>query len=556
MDLQTHLAECEKSYSPEHHMLGSRLKSAGYHTTIPDGTRVHSTRASLDYALALLAAREASCTERAGKIVRKVLALQDTAPTSRTYGIWPYFLEEPLADMSPPDWNWADFCGALLLMMLTDHADSLPPDLAADMRRSLGHAAWSVFRRNVGPGYTNIAVMGAGVALAAGELLGEPRLVDYGRRRLAVLAAHTEHHGGFTEYNSPCYTMVALRECERVLQLARDEAARADAETLRRVAWGTIAEHFHPATGQWAGPHSRTYSDLLGERAARYLAAQTGVAIGVVQPADARGDYHGAQPLPCPPELVDRFRRLGEDPLTIRRRLFRAADEAGSVWGTTWLARAACLGSVSCDSLWTQRRGLIAYWLAPGAPAAVLRLRFLHDGRDFASACVRNVQRDNRVLSLVGLLTNYGDWHIHLDRPADGCFPAEDFRLRYELTAPDARIAALGDGRYELAAGGFRAVVHTAPGRFGGCDVTWETHEEAHKACLDAECYHGPRRTFPIASLGEAFIASALELLAADHPPSAAPLTLAQPSPHTVRAAWALPQPILLEAPSQPGPYP
>ena len=389
MDLQTHLAECEKNYSPAHEMLGHRLKSAGYHTTVADGAWVHSTRASLDYALALLSAGEASCAERAAAVVRKVLALQDTDPTSRTYGIWPYFLEEPLRQMSPPDWNWADFCGALLMMMLTAHADKLPGGLAEAMRRSLGHAAWSIFRRNVGPGYTNIAVMGAGVTLAAGEMLSEPRLVDYGRRRLAGLAAHTAHHGGFTEYNSPCYTMVALHECERILQLAADASARADAETLRRAAWETVAEHFHPATGQWAGPHSRTYSDLLGERTARYLAAQTGVTIGQAGPEDARGDYHAAAPLPCPPELLDRFRRLPSEAFTIRRRFLRAADEAASVWGTTWLSDAACLGSVSCDSLWTQRRGLIAYWLAPGAPAAVLRMRFLHDGRDFASACAR-----------------------------------------------------------------------------------------------------------------------------------------------------------------------
>ena len=61
--------------------------------------------------------------------------------------------------------------------------------------------------------------MGAGVTLAAGELLDEPRFADYGRRRLRNIVEHIEHHGGFNEYNSPTYTIVTLAECERMLQL-------------------------------------------------------------------------------------------------------------------------------------------------------------------------------------------------------------------------------------------------------------------------------------------------------------------------------------------------
>ena len=38
------------------------------------------------------------------KIIGKVLSLQDTDPSSKTYGIWPWLLEEPLEQMSPPDW--------------------------------------------------------------------------------------------------------------------------------------------------------------------------------------------------------------------------------------------------------------------------------------------------------------------------------------------------------------------------------------------------------------------------------------------------------------------
>ena len=66
---------------------------------------------------------------RAVAIVDQLLSLQDVDPFSRTYGIWSWYLEEPLSEMAPPDWNWADFCGARLAMILTYHADSLPAEL-------------------------------------------------------------------------------------------------------------------------------------------------------------------------------------------------------------------------------------------------------------------------------------------------------------------------------------------------------------------------------------------------------------------------------------------
>ena len=67
--------------------------------------------------------------KRAEKILRTVISLQDRNPDSRTYGIWSWFAEEPLDKMSPPDWNWADFCGTQLLQVAIDHKDRLPADL-------------------------------------------------------------------------------------------------------------------------------------------------------------------------------------------------------------------------------------------------------------------------------------------------------------------------------------------------------------------------------------------------------------------------------------------
>jgi len=285
-------------------MIGRSWSSPGYHTRVPDGVWVHPTRDNLEYALALLIAGGDANIARAAAIVRKVLALQDTEPTHATYGIWSWLMEEPLTEMAPPDWNWADFLGALLAQMLVDHVDQLPADPVGAMRASLGHAAWAIFRRNVGPSYTNIAVMGGCVAVAAGEILDEPRLIDYGRRRLGNIVTHAEYHGGFNEYNSPTYTMVVIRECERALQVLEDSVARAHAQSLLTMAWRTIAEHYHPATGQWAGPHSRAYSDLLNED------TRASLLIGPVLVENDGSVLQLITPQPRPADIAERFRAL------------------------------------------------------------------------------------------------------------------------------------------------------------------------------------------------------------------------------------------------------
>ena len=150
--------------------------------------------------------------------------------------------------MSPPDFNWADFLGARLAQMLVDHSDKLDAALRGKMLQALGHASVAIAKRNVGPAYTNIAIMGAGVTAVAGELLKEPSFLAYGRRRLQNVVKHTEYHSNFNEYNSPTYTLVVLEECDRILQLVRDLETRKAAEALRRVAWKTIADSYHPGS--------------------------------------------------------------------------------------------------------------------------------------------------------------------------------------------------------------------------------------------------------------------------------------------------------------------
>lgn len=528
-DLSRDMAEFGRRYSAEHCMLGQRFTSPGYHTRVPTGAWVHPTISSLEYAVLLLRCDDEPSWRRASDIFSRVVGMQDTNSASPTYGLWPYVLEEPLSAMSPPDRNWADFCGGRLAEALREHPDRLDESLVQQMRDSLGHAAWRIFRDNIRPHYTNIAIMGGVVCAAAGELLGDDRLLKYARLRLRRVVDHTRDAGSFNEYNSPAYTTIAIEECERALHLVRDTEIRDQVEELWQVGWQTVAEHFHPGTQQWAGPHSRAYTDRLSISGARFLSERTGVPIRVDE-SMPDGVWTGPVnltviPISCPAKWIERFAALATDPMEVRTQFIRRPEGKPSTHGVTWMTSDACLGSISRDNMMYQRRPVLAYWNTSSRAVATLRLRFLHDFRDFSSAYVCNAQRDRRVLSAVSLLTDMGDYSLHLDCPPDGVFEAEDFRLRYHLLAPEARVTHVGVDRFELAADPWKAVIHPTPDcAFGPHAVRWEFACDATGAFVDAICYQGPRRGFRPADLGPLRLAVGMELLARHEPgTSAAP---------------------------------
>lgn len=485
------MATSSCSLDPQCHLVSGQAYGTGYHTRLAPGTPVHPLRESIGHAVQLL---EQGDSATAARVVEAVLAHQVTDPFLPAYGIWPWFAEEPVAAMAPPDWNWADFIGAQLCEILVRLPGRLPAATEARVREALGHAAWSIFRRNVQPGYTNICLMGAAVSAVAGEVLAEPRLLAYARRRLEVFLAHTEDHGSFNEYNSPTYTIIAIEEVERAMRLVQDAAVRATAGRLLRIAWGIVAEHWHPGTGEWAGPCSRAYHDRVQPGTAATLALKTGM-------VDARGGQPAGWAVlgpPCPPDLAARFAALPEAAPLIRRRFARGATPELDIVGTTWMDARACLGTVNRGTTWTQCRAVLGYWRIPGAPAAMLRVRLLKDGRDFASGVLWSAQDGAAALVSLGFATDQGDWHCHLDRPADGTFPCADLRLRVELQGQGATAVRHGAG-WRLAAGDGAAVVLPAACRCADAPLAWTPVQEDGRAAVDLALPHGAGRFAPSA---------------------------------------------------------
>lgn len=497
------------AYDPVEQMLKKPFSSPGYHTTLKGGT-VHPTRDAAAYAAAILDTGDPELKKRAEGILRKIVSLQDTDPNSKTYGIWSWFYEEPLSQMAPPDWNWADFIGVQLLQVVLSHRETLPTDLVAQIDTAIGHACRAIIKRDVQPGYTNIAIMGTYVTLIAGEHYDCAEFRDYGLARLKKFHAYTLHHGAFTEYNSPTYTVVALEEIGRLRSHVQTPEAKSLVEDIYRTAWEEIATHFHAPTRQWAGPNSRSYSTLLRGNILAQIERSTEGRVKFGEKTAPSLTEHRL-PLPAPRDLEYHFVAL-DAPRELVKTFVQGEPP---IVGATYLAPSFSLGTINRGDLWNQRRSLLAYWGTAQAPS-YLHLRFLHDGYDFSAAQFFSVQREGKALSAINFATDGGDTHINLDRIKNATFKAKDLRLRFELGGAAGKTAPIAPADLSSPAslkfGDVNLHLSVPFARFGELPGRWEAGSKDGKAWLDVVLYAGEERTFNMAEIKEAALGIAVQL--------------------------------------------
>ena len=497
------------------------------HSRLPDGTPAHFLIESLDLALLLLQHRgeDAGALAIVDQTLRTVLRLEGKDPTTVAYGLWPWVNEEPLHAMVRMDGNWSEFIGARLAHLLAHHRQSLAEDLVEATTDAMADAALAVFRRNVGAYYTNICIMGALPTLAAGEMLGDPRMLAYGRRRLERAVEHFEYHGNFNEYNSPNYMPVTMWELERLISIIQDTQAREHAMRLLTECWRSIARHLHLPTGQLAGPWSRTYADHLLPAFARYIETQTGLRLaphpGVVDQDGLRTLWATVEHLPCPDALVDAMRqpeaRREERFSCVRREVHEHIIE-----GVVRHHDDACMGSVNQGSLWEQRRNILAFWRSEADPAAMARIRLLMDDADIASGYLMTHQRGMHVLCGVEAHTDLGIAHLFFDHPKDDVFGFNDLRLRVELRAADAAVSELVSGgvkQWALTSTPWRCVVTPAQSLAGLGPVRWESFSAEGIACVDGVVYSGQPIAVKLDALTDLRLAVGLTVQRCDQTP-------------------------------------
>ncbi|MBA4141208.1 MAG: hypothetical protein H0X70_12080 [Segetibacter sp.] len=504
--VKENLDKLHDKYDAKEKMITKTLTGYNYHTDAENGV-FHDVRASLNYAVALLDLGDDQYTQRTLDIIRKAISLQDTVSTSKTCGIWPYYMEEPLATKkSPPDFNWADFNAVSLLDVYMGHEAKLPADLKLLIRTSLIYAAKSIQKRDVQPGYTNIAIMGTYVTFITSHLFDLPEMKVYAKKRLKKFYDYTLTRG-FTEYNSPTYTIVALDELSRMKSHIVDKEARPMIDSLYKTGWAIIALHYHKPTGQWAGPHSRAYSSLLTQGVNGILKQASG---GKINPPGAmpRGDVKIKHKIPeylLPYFLTPRYPRTQQDVLVI--------DEPKTI-GTTYLTDKYALSSANRSSLWNQRRPFLAYWGKPEKPF-YLQVRFLHDFYDFSAANFYSQQKENNVLAAISFSTNGGDKHISIDRLKDGKFKATDLRLRFEfgnakpgkLSIPTSNNAPL-----TISMNGLQFNLQLYYASFHQLKGHWEKGGDDKTSFIDYIIYSGQEMGIDLTTVNEAVLGFSLNI--------------------------------------------
>ena len=512
---------------------GKHNAPTGYISHFEHETRVRSTRAAMTYALRLVSKEDKESQAEAARVLRNIIKYQDSDPNSKTYGVWTWYIEEPLDDMLAIDYNWADFLGATLISILTNYSDRLPPDVVDEAKASLDRACACIKKRDVQPQYTNIAYMGAVVCAAGGELLDKPEYLEYARMRMERNINAYKEIGGFTEYNSPTYTMVVLVELERALQYVKDESFREMAQYMHKEVWKTIAMHYHPVTGQWSGPFSRAYRDLLSKDERNRILGRAGLL-----PPDVRVSYElGVNPIPCGELRVascelrvkDLLTRLPNSPVEFTEN-YNNARENFRLTGTTYLDNELSLGTASYYPFWFQSRGVIAYWNDSTGSPVVFKQRFLHNDRDFASAAGRSRQSGRRFITAYNMLYDRGSLQPGQDKPKDRTFQVKSFKIVYELIgSKENAVKQLNENQFEFSSGKIRAIVHICPeSRFEGQPIQWSIQNDPQTgtASLVGVCYEGEEKPFKMDELDEVQIAVGVEFLKEGEAPSTAPVTI------------------------------
>lgn len=494
------LKDMHPKYDPAAKMLTYTLNGYNYHTDAASGV-FHQVRSSFDYAVLLLDLGDKQYTQRAFDVLEKTISLQDQDTASNSCGVWPYYQEEPLATKkSPIDFNWADFNAVSLLDVWMGHQDEIPDDLKPKIKNALILAANSIQKRNVGPSYTNIAIMGTYVTYIVSNLFNLPTMKSYAQNRLKTFYDYTLDKGGFSEYNSPTYTIVALDELYRMKSHIIEPVAKQQIDRLYSIGWEIIARHYHQPSGQWAGPHSRSYSTLV--KPTFYSILKEGsngqVDLGI---EEKRSDVKIKHQIPShlmPYFLSPKYPRTESD-------VFEKVEPRTT--GTCYLAEKYALSTANRSSLWNQRRPFLVYWGSVQTPK-YLQVRFLHDDYDFSSATIYCQQNENKVLAGINFISNGGDKHISIDRLKDGKFFARDLRLRFEFGNVKSRdelaFPKSVNDPFTINLDQLKFNLQLYHAEFDGLTGHWEKGGDGKTSWIDFVFYSGAEKDFDLTKINRA----------------------------------------------------
>lgn len=533
--LQRKIDKESERYDEVEAMLTVRQENwkGGYHTR-KTGI-LHPLRDAAEYADAIFQAGRTDLFERGEQVIQKVCHLQDDRPDSRTFGLWSYYMEEPLDSMIAPDYNWADFISKCLLGIRILAGERVSEETKGMMDQSIMRAALCSIKRNVGLDYTNIALMSSMTILSAGELLKDCAILQAGKERLEKLYRYTEFNGSFSEYNSSAYILVALNEIARMRKFFHDPACLAMAEAFNGYAWDCLSNHYNPWINQLAPPQARAYTDLDKGALAWNVFLGTGGRFGRIPGGiAAASDPHWPEQVPldqisvesllyppkCPDVYLSRFtekrrflahtyykknglREAGTD-TTIIRDL-----DHPDLTAYSFLTEKYSMGIFEASDCWNQRRNGMVVW--GQEKPAYMRIRGLIGDYDFCSAMVYGVQADNRIAGHLGLVSDRGSFHYILDKQKDGVYETDRLCFCFELGGREDLAFEKDGGSYVIRDKELTIKVKIYQFVFDGKPVDAHISDDGKRLYLTG--YEGEKKLLDIKQLEKTYGVFSIEVL-------------------------------------------
>ena len=403
-----------------------------YHTKITQG-KVHFYMTNADRMVALFDSGRPRDIEIGLKVVDAILAGQ-CKKEGATFGLWPYFYEESLEEMDAPDWNMADFNGINLLQLLLDYEDLLGYERTQKVKQACHDACRCIMHRDVTITYTNVTIMDIYMTLVFGERYDE-EILAYGKKKLKRFYHLVMNQQSFEEHSSPTYSVIVVDIIGLMLQHVKDADSLLMINELNDLEWSVISEHYHPKTGEWAGPMSRAYANFLDDTKHSFFEKALDFKIKLCDEQNF-GLMDMRYDVVCPEKYVDFFTNQEKtlDRIKLLSRGFNYPYYEPPRIESLYISKDFTLGSFCLCGGWHQHKTLMAHF-GDKQKKYCMHYRVLHNLYDFCSGFTATLQKSSTALSVTNFHTNRGDTHNDLDKVKNATISANDLRVRYQVEA-------------------------------------------------------------------------------------------------------------------------
>lgn len=222
----------------------------------------HYVRESAFYALGLFLRGD---LRRAIRALERVLECQLTERNTEASGSFLRHPEEVISDQkTAAEWadfnpNWREYIGLALALILSEFSDRLPPILLKRTTQALRTATAGSLWRRVPASYSHIALLKAFLLSFCGARFGLEAWVEGGEMQGREIFRLFKEGGDFAPFNSPSHYGIDLLALSLWRKYSSSRVMEAMAEEMEMALWKEIAQFYHAAMQNLAGPYDRAY---------------------------------------------------------------------------------------------------------------------------------------------------------------------------------------------------------------------------------------------------------------------------------------------------------